>query len=114
MVHSFLMVGQSNMAGRGLLNEAIETDCSNIKILKNGCWQKIIESIWSIEELLDKIHGYTGAKVIELFSHECCFERISRVEGYTMPQLYEYVIKWAYEQGYGFGFAQDIYEDLGD
>lgn len=76
--------------------------------------QSRMESLWSIESLLEKIKVYSEPKVIELFSHECCFERSSRVEGYTMPELYEYVIKWAYEKGYGFGFAQEIYEKLGD
>lgn len=45
MIHSFLMVGQSNMAGRGYLNEAPEIDYSHIRILRNGCWQKVFQPI---------------------------------------------------------------------
>ncbi len=38
MIHSFLLVGQSNMAGRGLPNEAEEIHNSRIKVLRNGRW----------------------------------------------------------------------------
>ena len=31
MIHSFLLIGQSNMAGRGLTEEAIPVDTSRIK-----------------------------------------------------------------------------------
>lgn len=33
MIHSFLLIGQSNMAGRGLLEEVKVIDTSNIHIL---------------------------------------------------------------------------------
>lgn len=41
MVHSFLLIGQSNAAGRGFLNEAepINTLDGRIKVLRNGRWQ---------------------------------------------------------------------------
>ena len=39
MIHSFLLLGQSNMAGRGLLDEAIEVESSHIMVLRNGRWQ---------------------------------------------------------------------------
>lgn len=45
MIHSFLLIGQSNMAGRGHLHEAIEVDTSHIKVLKNGRWQKMFRPI---------------------------------------------------------------------
>jgi len=38
MVHSFLLLGQSNMAGRGLIEEAEAIDRQHIKILRNGHW----------------------------------------------------------------------------
>lgn len=38
MVHSFLMIGQSNMAGRGFINE-VEPICNDhLKVLRNGRW----------------------------------------------------------------------------
>lgn len=45
MVHSFLLIGQSNMAGRGFLNEAADIDSSRIKILRNGRWQPMFRPI---------------------------------------------------------------------
>lgn len=45
MIHSFLLIGQSNMAGRGFLHEAEEIDVSRIKVLKNGRWQPMFRPI---------------------------------------------------------------------
>ena len=45
MVHSFLLKGQSNMAGRGFLNEAEQIDTSRIKVLRNGRWQPMYRPI---------------------------------------------------------------------
>ena len=41
MTHSFLIIGQSNMAGRGgmLEAEALVTNGGKLKVLRNGCWQ---------------------------------------------------------------------------
>ena len=38
VIHSFLLIGQSNMAGRGFAEEALPVDVSNIKVLRNGRW----------------------------------------------------------------------------
>lgn len=45
MIHSFLLIGQSNMAGRGFIDEAEEIDTSRIKILKNGRWHQMFRPI---------------------------------------------------------------------
>ncbi|MET4083175.1 hypothetical protein ABIB40_003144 [Pedobacter sp. UYP30] len=45
MIHSFLMVGQSNMAGRGFLNEIPAICDEHIKMLRNGRWQTMEEPI---------------------------------------------------------------------
>ena len=45
MIHSFLLIGQSNMAGRGYLHEAVEVDSTHIKILRNGRWHKMYRPI---------------------------------------------------------------------
>ena len=45
MIHSFLLIGQSNMAGRGLLDEAIPVDNTHIKVLRNGRWQKMFRPV---------------------------------------------------------------------
>ena len=39
MIHSFLLIGQSNMAGRGYINEVEPIENPNIKVLRNGRWQ---------------------------------------------------------------------------
>lgn len=41
MIHSFLIIGQSNMAGRGYISEAepLLTNGGKLKVLRNGCWQ---------------------------------------------------------------------------
>lgn len=41
MIHSFLMIGQSNMAGRGFKGEVEPIKNSRIKVLRNGRWQKM-------------------------------------------------------------------------
>ena len=41
MIHSFLMIGQSNMAGRGKLGEVPPIENPGIKVLRNGRWQKM-------------------------------------------------------------------------
>lgn len=45
MIHSFLLIGQSNMAGRGDIAEAIPVDNTYIKILRNGRWQKMFRPV---------------------------------------------------------------------
>jgi hypothetical protein len=45
MIHSFLMVGQSNMAGRGYLKDVKQIYDEQIKMLVNGRWQTMTEPI---------------------------------------------------------------------
>ena len=45
IVHSFLMIGQSNMAGRGFIKEVKQIYDENIKMLVNGRWQTMTEPI---------------------------------------------------------------------
>lgn len=45
MMHSFLLIGQSNMAGRGLIEEAHPIDTSRIFTLRNGRWQSMFRPI---------------------------------------------------------------------
>ncbi|WP_262916921.1 sialate O-acetylesterase [Chryseobacterium aahli] len=39
------MIGQSNMAGRGLLNDVVPIYDEHIKMLRNGRWQTMVEPI---------------------------------------------------------------------
>lgn len=45
MIQSFLMLGQSNMAGRGFLHEVDPIYNEKIKMLRNGQWQIMTEPI---------------------------------------------------------------------
>lgn len=47
MIHSFLMIGQSNMAGRGSLKDAppVDTNDGRLKVLRNGRWQKLYRPV---------------------------------------------------------------------
>ncbi|RQO69440.1 acetylxylan esterase [Pedobacter sp. KBW06] len=45
MINSFLMIGQSNMAGRGYLNDVKQIYDEKIKVLVNGRWQTMTEPI---------------------------------------------------------------------
>lgn len=46
-MHSFLLIGQSNMAGRGFLTEAKEIDVSHVYTLRNGRWHRMFRPIHS-------------------------------------------------------------------
>ncbi|MFB6457192.1 sialate O-acetylesterase [Chitinophaga sp. Hz27] len=45
MIHSFLMIGQSNMAGRGFAKEVPVILDEGIKMLRNGRWQTMTEPV---------------------------------------------------------------------
>ena len=40
MIHSILLIGQSNAGGRGFVHEAPPIDSENILVLRNGRWRK--------------------------------------------------------------------------
>ena len=45
MIHSFLMIGQSNMAGRGRMDEVPPIVNPNLLMLRNGRWQPLKEPV---------------------------------------------------------------------
>lgn len=45
MIHSFLMLGQSNMAGRGFLTDVPPIYHERIQMLRNGRWQMMTEPV---------------------------------------------------------------------
>lgn len=45
MIDSFLMIGQSNMAGRGHLDEVAPVINSSLYMLRNGQWRPLVEPV---------------------------------------------------------------------
>jgi hypothetical protein len=45
MIRSFLMIGQSNMAGRGFLRDVTPICDEHIKVLRNGRWHMMFEPV---------------------------------------------------------------------
>lgn len=62
-MHSFLLIGQSNMAGRGKIADAHEIDTSHIYTLRNGRWQKMFRPI-------NPDRSFSGVSLAESFA-EC-------------------------------------------
>ena len=60
-ITSFLMIGQSNMAGRGYLHEARDIDTSRIYILRNGRWQPMFRPI-------NPDRSFSGVSLAESFA----------------------------------------------
>ena len=61
MTHAFLLIGQSNMAGRGELHEAPNIDTSHIFTLRNGRWQPMFRPI-------NPDRGFSGTNLAESFA----------------------------------------------
>lgn len=61
MIHAFLLIGQSNMAGRGLIPEAVPVDKTHIKILRNGRWQKMFRPV-------NPDRSFSGVSLAESFA----------------------------------------------
>ena len=63
IIHSFLLVGQSNMAGRGFFDEAVSVDISKIVVLRNGRWQPMYRPI-------NCDRGFSGVNLAESFAEQ--------------------------------------------
>lgn len=61
MIHSFLLIGQSNMAGRGFVEEALPVDKTHIKVLRNGRWQKMFRPV-------NPDRSFSGVNLAESFA----------------------------------------------
>ncbi len=45
MIYSFLLIGQSNMAGRGVLGEVEKITDARLAMMRNACWQMLSEPV---------------------------------------------------------------------
>ena len=63
MMHSFLLIGQSNAAGRGFLTEAepLNTYKGQLKMLRNGLWTKMVRPV-------NPDRGFSGICFAESFA----------------------------------------------
>lgn len=61
MIPSFLLIGQSNMAGRGYPEEAETFDTGRIRILRNGRWQEMFRPI-------NPDRSFSGVSLAESFA----------------------------------------------
>lgn len=63
MIHSFLLIGQSNAAGRGFLSEAepLDTNDGKLKVLRNGRWQQMFRPV-------NPDRGFSGTCFAESFA----------------------------------------------
>lgn len=68
-MHAFLLIGQSNMAGRGFLSDAVSVDTSRIYTLRMGRWQKMFRPI-------NPDRSFSGVSLAESFA-----ERYAQVHG---------------------------------
>lgn len=71
MIHSFLLIGQSNMAGRGFLDQAEDIDTSRIKTLRNGRWQPMFRPI-------NPDRSFSGVNLAESFAE--CYAKAHNVD----------------------------------
>lgn len=76
MIESFLLIGQSNMAGRGFLEEAVPVDSTHIQMLRNGCWQPMHRPI-------NPDRWYAGVSLAESFAE--CYAREHKVDVGLIP-----------------------------
>ena len=65
MTHSILIIGQSNMAGRGILADApkLDTNGGKLKVLRNGRWQTMFRPV-----NFDRL--FSGTSLVESFAKE--------------------------------------------
>ena len=65
MIHSFLLIGQSNAAGRGFLEEAEPLDHCNgrLKVQRNGLWLKMFRPV-------NPDRSFSGTCLAESFAKE--------------------------------------------
>jgi len=61
MLHSILIIGQSNMAGRGFFDEMVPIDENGIKVMRNGRW-------WDMFRPVNPDRPFSGVCLAESFA----------------------------------------------
>jgi hypothetical protein len=83
MIHSFLMIGQSNMAGRGFLKDVPPIYDEHIKMLRNGRWQTMTEPINCDRPIAGVGLAASFAAAWRLHNQECDIGLIPCADGGT-------------------------------
>lgn len=76
MIHSFLLIGQSNMAGRGFINEVTPIENEHIKVLRNGRWQPMYVPV-------NCDRSFSGVSLAESFAD--CYQKEHNVDVGLIP-----------------------------
>ena len=76
MIHSFLLIGQSNMAGRGDIGDVAPIDNPSLKVLRNGRWQRLFVPV-------NPDRPFSGVNLAESFAD--AYQRAHGVEVGLIP-----------------------------
>ena len=88
MIHSFLMIGQSNMAGRGAFGDVPPIDNPSLKVLRNGRWQPFFTPV-------NPDRPFSGISMAESFAdayqrdHGVCVGLIPCADGGTQLEQWK-------------------------
>lgn len=74
MIKSFLMLGQSNMAGRGYIHEVTPIYNERIQMLRNGRWQMMTEPI-------NYDRPVSGISLASSFADGWCYQNLENIIG---------------------------------
>ena len=68
MIHAFLLIGQSNMSGRGYMTDVREVDTAHIYVQRNGRWQRMFRPI-------SPDRSFAGVSLAESFAERYAAEQ---------------------------------------
>jgi hypothetical protein len=72
-IRSFLMIGQSNMAGRGELSEAPARQCDKLYMLRMGRWQRLEEPVNPDRPIFSGLY-HSGVSMASTFADTIALE----------------------------------------
>ena len=76
MIHSFLLIGQSNMAGRGDIGDVERVANPSLRVLRNGRWQRMFQPV-------NPDRPFSGVNLAESFAD--AYQRAHGVEVGLIP-----------------------------
>ena len=76
MIHSFLLIGQSNMAGRGDIGDVARIENPSLRVMRNGRWQRLFVPV-------NPDRPFSGVNLAESFAD--AYQRAHGVEVGLIP-----------------------------